>query len=130
MNRRTFLAAGSGLYALQASPNSTVRLGVIGTGGRGTFVMAVFSRNPDVEIAGICDAYEPNLERGISAASKDDRKKPRAYRFYKDLLNDKEIDAVLIATPEHWHHRMVLDALASGKDIYVEKPLCHTPEQG
>jgi predicted dehydrogenase len=55
---------------------------------------------------------------------------PKAYRSYKQLLADKSIDAVLIATPEHWHHRMVLDALAAGKDVYVEKPLCQTPEQG
>ncbi|MFL6448620.1 MAG: Gfo/Idh/MocA family protein [Bryobacteraceae bacterium] len=130
LNRRTFLASSSGLYVLNASPNATVRLGVIGAGGRGTFVMAAFARNPNVEIAAICDVYEPNLERGISAASADGRRKPRAYRSYPDLLNDKDIDAVLIATPEHWHHKMVLDALASGKDIYVEKPLCHTPEQG
>src|SRR4051812_22591911 len=130
LNRRTFLASSSGLYVLNASPNSMVRLGVIGAGGRGTFVMAAFGRNANVEIAAICDVYEPNLERGVSAASAEGRRKPRAYRSYPDLLNDKDVDAVLIATPEHWHHKMVLDALASGKDIYVEKPLCHTPEQG
>jgi predicted dehydrogenase len=54
----------------------------------------------------------------------------RAVRRYQDILADRTIDAVLIATPEHWHHRMVLDALAAGKDVYVEKPLCQTPEQG
>jgi len=56
--------------------------------------------------------------------------KPKAYRNYKELLADKDVDAVLIATPEHWHARMTLDALAAGKDIYVEKPLCRTPEEG
>ena len=56
--------------------------------------------------------------------------KPRIYRNYRDLLADKDVQAVLIATPEHWHAQMVLDALAAGKDIYVEKPLCHTPEEG
>src|SRR5947209_2833833 len=116
LNRRTFLASSSGLYVVNASPNSTVSLGVIGAGGRGSFVMAAFARNPDVQIAAICDVYEPNLERGISAASTDGRRKPRAYPSYPDLLKDKDIDAVLIATPEHWHHKMVLDALASGKD--------------
>src|SRR5207247_10661902 len=55
---------------------------------------------------------------------------PKAYRNYKQLLADNDVKAVLIATPEHWHHRMVLDALAAGKDVYVEKPLCQTPEQG
>ena len=69
--------------------------------------------------------FEPNLEAGLSLA-----KGARAYRNYQDLLADKEIDAVIIATPEHWHYQMLLDALAAGKDVYVEKPLCHRPEQG
>ncbi len=130
LNRRTFLASSAGLYVLNAAPSDTVRLGVIGAGGRGAFVMAAFGRNPAIKIVAVCDVYEPNLEHGISAASPSGPQKPRAYRHYSDLLNDKDVDAVLIATPEHWHHRMVLDALAAGKDIYVEKPLCHTPEQG
>jgi predicted dehydrogenase len=92
--------------------------------------MEAFKRNPAVQVAAVCDVYEPNLERGLSTAATTDGRKPKAYRSYPDLLNDKDVDAVLIATPEHWHHRMVLDALASGKDIYVEKPLCHTPEEG
>jgi predicted dehydrogenase len=130
LNRRTFIASGTGLYVLSAAPSDTIRLGVIGTGGRGIFVMAAFGRNPAVQVVAVCDVYEPNLERGISAASANGQNKPRAYRHYPDLLNDKDLDAVLIATPEHWHYQMVLDALAAGKDIYVEKPLCHTPEQG
>ena len=73
--------------------------------------------------------YEPNLERALSTASKGGSH-PKAYRNYKQLLADKDVQAVLIATPEHWHHQMVLDALAAGKDVYVEKPLCQTPEQG
>ena len=129
LNRRTFLASTAGLSVLSAAPSDTVRLGVIGTGGRGTFVMAAFQRNPAVRVVAVCDVYEPNLERGIAAASTNGQK-PRACRRYAELLNDKDVDAVLIATPEHWHYQMVVDALAAGKDIYVEKPLCHTPEQG
>jgi predicted dehydrogenase len=56
--------------------------------------------------------------------------KAKAYRRYQELLSAKNIDIVIIATPEHWHAQMVLDALAAGKDVYVEKPLCHKPEQG
>ena len=55
---------------------------------------------------------------------------PKAYRNYQGFLADKAIQAVLIATPEHWHYQMVMDAIAAGKDIYVEKPLCHTPAEG
>ncbi len=112
-----------------AAAGDAIRLGVIGVGGRGTFVMSVFQKNSGLDVAAICDVYEPNLERGISAAKRDGRA-PRAYRNYQELLADKSVDAVLIATPEHWHHRMLLDALAAGKDVYIEKPLCQTPAQG
>lgn len=108
--------------AQQARP---VRLGVIGSGGRGTFVMTVFQKDPALRVTAICDVFEPNLENALSKAPG-----AKAYRDYRKLLDDPEVDAVLIATPEHWHHRQVLDAIAAGKDIYVEKPLCQTPEQG
>jgi predicted dehydrogenase len=123
MNRRTFLLASGGV--LLAAPAEQVVLGVIGSGGRGTTVMAVFQKHTNVKVGAICDVYEPNLERALSQA-----KGAKAYRNYQDLLADKDIQAVLIATPEHWHAQMVLDAIAAGKDIYVEKPLCHTPEEG
>lgn len=128
--RRVFLAAGGSLVAAQAAPSDAVSLGVIGSGSRGTFVMGVFQKDAAVKVSAICDVYEPNLERALSAATKVQGSSPRAIRNYKQLLEDKSIQAVLIATPEHWHHRMVLDALAAGKDVYVEKPLCQTPEQG
>ncbi|MCZ2147080.1 MAG: Gfo/Idh/MocA family oxidoreductase [Bryobacterales bacterium] len=128
--RRSFLLAGGGAFLAGAAPSDEVSLGVIGSGGRGTFVMTVFQKDPALRVNAICDVYEPNLERALSAARKAQRDAPKAYRSYKDLLADKSIQAVLIATPEHWHHRMVLDAIAAGKDVYVEKPLCQTPEEG
>jgi predicted dehydrogenase len=130
LNRRSFFLAGGGALLAQTPPSDQVHLGVIGAGGRGTFVMGVFQKNPSVRVGAICDVYEPNLERGLSTASKVAGNHPKAYRNYKELLADKDIQAVLIATPEHWHAQMVLDALAAGKDVYVEKPLCHTPEEG
>jgi len=130
MNRRTFVAAGGGAILSRAAPSEQVVLGLIGAGGRGTFVMTVFQKDPSVRVGGVCDVYEPNLERALSVAGKTPGNHPKAYRNYKQLLEDKYITAVLIATPEHWHHRQVLDALAAGKDVYVEKPLCRTPEEG
>ena len=127
-NRRTFLCAGA--WLARAAPSDEVVLGVIGSGGRGTFVMGTFQKNGGVRVGAICDVYEPNLERALSNAAKAQGFPPKAYRNYRQLLDDKNIQAVLIATPEHWHHRMVLDALAAGKDVYVEKPLCHTPQEG
>ncbi len=126
MLRRTLLAAPSAFQAIQP-----VRLGVIGAGSRGTFVMTVFQKDPALAVQAISDIYEPNLERALSTATKaQPNRPPRAYRNFQQLLADKEVDAVLIGTPEHWHARMVLDALAAGKDVYVEKPLCRTPEEG
>jgi predicted dehydrogenase len=109
----------------QAAPSDRLNVGVIGPGGRGQFLMERFARDASVRLTAVCDVYEPNLEAGLSLA-----KGAKAYRHYKELLNDKNVDIVIIATPEHWHHQMLLDALAAGKDVYVEKPLCHTPEQG
>src|SRR6266481_8633268 len=129
LDRRTLMFASGGALVTQAAPSDRIVLGVIGAGGRGTFVMTVFQKDPTVSVGALCDVYEPNLERGLSTASKAGSH-PKAYRNYKQLLADKDVQAVLIATPEHWHHRMVLDALAAGKDVYVEKPLCQTPEQG
>src|SRR5881296_729180 len=129
MNRRSLMLAGGGAILAHAAPSDRVVMGVIGSGGRGTYVMTVFQKDQAVSVGALCDVYEPNLERGLSTASKAGSH-PKAYRNYKQLLADKDVQVVLIATPEHWHHQMVLDALAAGKDVYVEKPLCQTPEQG
>ena len=110
--------------------NEVGNLGLIGAGNRGTFVMTEFQKDTGVRVGSICDVYEPNLERALGVVKKAQNESAKAVRRYQDVLADKSIDAVLIATPEHWHHRMVLDALAAGKDVYVEKPLCQTPEQG
>src|SRR4051794_22396230 len=129
-NRRSFLlAGGSALAAYAVPPADQIVLGVIGSGGRGTLVMSTFQKDAAVRVGAICDVFEPNLERALSTAAKAGST-PKAYRSYKELLADRDVQAVLIATPEHWHYQMVLDALAAGKDIYVEKPLCQRPEQG
>ena len=130
IHRRSFLFGGSALLAHAAPPSDQVQLGVIGSGSRGTFVMGVFQKDAALRVAAICDVYEPNLERAVTTASQVPGNRPKIYRNYRELLADHDVQAVLIATPEHWHYQMVLDALAAGKDIYVEKPLCQTPEQG
>jgi len=132
LHRRSFLLSAGASFVAGAAPSDQVRLGVIGSGGRGTFVMTVFQKDPAVRVGAVADVYEPNLENAVSVAKKAQPGAPPAvsYRNYKQLLADKTIDAVLIATPEHWHHRMILDAIAAGKDVYVEKPLCRTPEEG
>jgi predicted dehydrogenase len=126
MNRRVFLMAGASAAWAQIAPSNQLRVGIIGSGGRGRYLTKVALRDPAVRVTAVCDVYEPNLEQGLSAAGN----QARAFRNYRGLLDMKDLDAVIIATPEHWHHRMLLDAIAAGKDVYVEKPLCQTPAQG
>lgn len=109
----------------QVPPSDRIAVGLIGSGGRGRYILSLMKKDAAVTPAAVCDVYEPNLEAGLSEA-----KGAKAYRDYRQLLDDRGIGAVIIATPEHWHHRMLLDAIAAGKDVYVEKPLCQTPEQG
>ncbi len=102
-----------------------VRAGVIGAGGRGQLLTKEF-KEIGAEMAAVCDVYEPNLAAGLQAASTG----AKAYGDYRRLLEDKSIEAVVIATPDHWHARMMIDAVEAGKDVYVEKPLAHTVEEG
>jgi predicted dehydrogenase len=122
-NRRTFLAAGAAAAAYAAGDR--IRAGVIGSGGRGQYHVAQF-KEVGAEVAAVCDVYEPNLQAGLKAASTG----ARGYSNYKKLLDDKSIDAVLIATPDHWHAQMTIDAVEAGKDVYVEKPMVHKIEEG
>jgi predicted dehydrogenase len=106
--------------------NDRVRLGVIGTGNRGGDVMSWFLKEPDVDVVALCDCYDVNLNAALAKTEG----KAKTFTDYRALLASKDVDAVLIATPDHWHSRMAIDALNAGKDIYVEKPLTFTYEQG
>ena len=117
------MAAGAASAALGA--NDAVRTGIIGSGGRGRYLTEQF-KEIGSEMAAVCDVYEPNLEAGLKAASTGAKK----YTDYRALLDDKSIDAVIVATPDHWHAKMVIDAVDAGKDVYVEKPLCHEIADG
>lgn len=139
ISRRCFIgsvggaAAGIGL-GLRAAPavgralgaNEGLLLGVIGTGGRGRMLMRVFRRNPEVRFAAVCDVFPPSLEAGAGEAGGPVEK----YVDYRRLLDRGEIDAVIIATPEHQHAAPMIDAVRAGKDVYLEKPLSHTIEEG
>ncbi len=124
MNRRTFVmtTAASGARVLGAGDR--IRGAVIGAGGRGRYLTANF-KEVGVDMIGVCDVYEPNLEAGLRAASTG----AKTYRNYKQLLDDKDIDVVIVATPDHWHAQMTIDAVEAGKDVYVEKPMTHTVEE-
>jgi predicted dehydrogenase len=79
----------------------------------------------DTEIVALCDVYEPRLLEAAEIAPQ-----AKQYRDYRALLDDKNVDAVLIGSPDHWHAKMTIDAVKAGKDVYVEKPVTHKLEEG
>ena len=103
-----------------------VRLGVIGVGNRGDQVIDAFLRHKDCEIIAISDLHEPYLD----AASRKIGGEPRRFHDYRKLLDLKEVDAVVVATPDHWHALQTIHAFQAGKDVYVEKPLSLTVAEG
>ncbi len=125
MNRRTFLAATAAAQSRIFGANDRVRAGIIGAGGRGRYLTGQF-KEAGAEVGGVCDVYEPNLQAGLKEASTG----ARPFSDYRKLLEDKSFDAVIVATPDHWHARTVSDAVEAGKDVYVEKPMAHTIDEG
>jgi predicted dehydrogenase len=131
-SRRSFLqaTAAAGAFAVPAAralgANERLNIGLIGTGGRCRHLMQALARVPNTRMAALCDVYEPNLDLARKLADP----KATAHREYREILNNKDIHAVLIASPDHWHVPMTLDAMAAGKDVYVEKPLTHKMSEG
>lgn len=125
MHRRTFLLTTAAGRMRILGANDRIRMGIIGAGARGQFLSEQF-KEVGVEIGGVCDVYEPNLQAGLKKASSG----AKPFRDYRKLLDDRSFDAVVIATPDHWHARMMIDAVEAGKDVYLEKPLAHTIEEG
>jgi predicted dehydrogenase len=108
--------------------NDRIRLGAIGVGGRSRkTLIPIHQKQPDTEFVAICDVYEPHLLR---TASENGMKNVKQVSDYRAILDDKTIDAVVIGAPDHWHAKMVSDAVAAGKDVYVEKPVTHSLEEG
>jgi predicted dehydrogenase len=135
------LTAGS--FAQVSGANDRVRIGVIGTGGRAIQLMDHLVPRPQdpvpagieqwktkpvagAELVAVADVYEPHRNRAAAKAG------PKTAKFhdYRKLLDQKDVDAVIIAAPDHWHKQMLVDAVAAGKDVYVEKPVTHSLEEG
>jgi len=99
--------------------NDRVRLGFIGLGNRGDQVLDAFLKHSDCEVVAICDLYQPYLD----FASKKIGTQPKQFKDYRKLLEQKDVDAAVICTPDHWHALQTVHACEAGKDVYVEKPL-------
>lgn len=135
--RRNFLTAA----ALSAAPavvpalgqNNKPNVAWIGAGTRGYYLMQRYyagGNGANSSITAVCDAYKGNLARAKDLVQTQGGRAPKTFEDYKELLKDPSIDIVVIATPEHLHYPMFMAAIKAGKNIYVEKPLAHTIEQG
>lgn len=156
MKRREFIKVGTSVSAGAVFPNilragatgQKIRVGFIGVGNRGTQLMRIFQQQPDVEVTALCDVYKPYLDRDQEAIDPNFFKygagnavpkfnamdkfpaSVKRYTDYRGLLADKNVDAVVIATPDHWHAIQTIDAIQAGKDVYCEKPLTGTIVEG
>jgi predicted dehydrogenase len=130
MTRRHFTRAAALSTALSYSrilgAADRIRMGYIGLGNRGDQVHDAFLEHGDQQTAAVCDLRDDYMDFAI----KKSRATPKKYREYHALLDDKDVDAVVIATPDHWHALMFIDACNAGKDVYVEKPLFLTVTEG
>ncbi len=127
--RRSLLRGAGALTALSYSrvlgANDKIQLGVIGCGERGREDMSNFMKNPTVDVIAVCDIYGEQIDKARQKATN-----ARNFSDHRKLLEMKEVDAVLVATPDHWHAAIAIDALNSGRDVYVEKPLTLKIEEG
>lgn len=112
--------------APRVAPSSRVRFGIIGVGMQGNSLLSESIRFPEVECAAACDVYDGRhtLAREIAGPTL------RVTRRYQELLDDRNIDCIIAAVPDHWHKQIVLDTLSAGKDVYIEKPMSHSPADG
>ena len=132
MTRRKFIHTSAALTAAaqttsKSSANDKITVGMIGTGARAQELMqAILGRPQEAEIVGVVDAYKGRVERAVDRTGG----RAKVYANYHDLLAQKSIDAVVVATPDHWHRRIILDAIAAGKDVYSEKPMTYRASEG
>ena len=116
--------------------NDRPRVSVIGMGRMGMANLGFAMRQPGVEIASVCDVYQPHLEQAVAYTGRgpdgtpDSRPKAKGIADFREVLADKSVDIVVVATPDHWHPYMTVEACKAGKDVYVEKPICVVIDEG
>jgi predicted dehydrogenase len=142
-NRRDFLkGAGSVGAALGLATtvvpnrafgaNDKINVGVVGVGGRGTYVgrtFGVVGQEKSAQVVAVCDVYQKRINMNKDMHATKFNVKVDGYLDYRELIARKDIDAVIVATPDHWHARIAIAAMKAGKDVYCEKPMCHTVEE-
>jgi len=131
-NRRYFLATVAAAAAARpgsAAPEA-VRVGVIGVGGRGTALLRVAAHTPKTAVTHVCDIDQARLEKAQQLAFQSGAANVKASTDMRRVLEDREVDAVIVATPDHWHAPATILACDAGKDVYVEKPVSHNLREG
>jgi predicted dehydrogenase len=139
LSRRTFLGAtasaaatvlASGVKAKADSPNETINLGVMGVNGRGSALAKGFAGQLNARVTHVCDVDERATGRCISAVANLQSDRPKGVADFRQILDDKDVDCLVIAAPDHWHGPAAILACTAGKHVYVEKPACHNPREG
>ncbi len=134
INRRGFLRSSAVLTAASQmrilGANDRIRMAVIGVRGRGRDHISIYGKLPNSTVAGVCDIDQAQNERAATLTEQVQGSKPKTYKDLRKLLEDKEIDAVSIATCNHWHALATIWACQAGKDVYCEKPASHNMFEG
>ena len=123
-------AARSPLLALGGSPAEKVVVAVMGLNGRGTVLGRVFGKTPNAEVAYVCDVDSQVLAKGLASVGEAQGEAPKGLVDFRRALDDKGVDALVIAAPDHWHAPATILALSAGKHVYLEKPCGHNPREG
>jgi predicted dehydrogenase len=126
--RRAFLMSAASAAAARraAGANERIRVGVVGTGGRGQYLMNQLLKIGGVDFPAVCDIYDVRRDQAAKLAGGQAEK----YLDYRPLVERKDLDAVIVATPDHWHGTVAVDAMRAGKDVYIEKPMVHKAAEG
>jgi predicted dehydrogenase len=113
-----------------APPSDRIQVGFIGLGGQGTGRLNQFMKHNDVDAVAVCDVDRAHLDRAVALVEKTQGRKPEAFGDFRKLLETKNLDAVMVATPDHWHAVPVIQACQAGKDVFIEKPLAYSIGEG
>lgn len=140
ITRRDFIKntslAGAGILAVpnfqifKGSPNEKVVIGSMGSNSRGFFLAKMYAQLPNVEVGYVCDVDSRVVEKTSAEIEKMTGKRPKGYTDVRKMLEEKDLDAIVIAAPDHWHAPAALMAVKAGKHAYVEKPCSHNPNEG
>jgi predicted dehydrogenase len=141
MKRRSFIrksalvTAGLGLSVpyirtIAGSASDEIGIGVMGVNGRGNFLAGAFTSVPGVKVKFICDVDSRALEKTINSVNQAAGYKPKGFSDIRKMLEEKDLDALVVAAPDHWHAPAAIMGCAAGKNVYVEKPCCHNPAEG